>query len=385
MTAHKFSCYNYHTKYLILFDNIENKGICTKLNTDLLKDQIEAYSKNRTKNWIIIICFIVATFLLILVSLFIGQAKLSPLETLRAFFNQGPDKNIRMIWLVRMPRIIAAVVVGFGLAISGHIMQVNLQNPLASPTSLGVSSAAVFGANLAIVFGAGTVVGNAGNIVNINNPYVVTVVAFVFAVGTMLAILGISKIRNFSPTTVILLGVAATSLFTALTTLVQYLANDQALSAAVYWSFGDLSRASYLEIIIMSAVIFASFIVFFILRWKYNAMGSGDDIAKTLGVHVSALRISSLLLASLITAVCVSFVGTIGFVGIVCPQLLKRFMGSDSRFLLPASGLLGSILLLISDLIARVIVPGMNLPVAAVTAVIGTPFFVYILLRRKRA
>lgn len=355
------------------------------MKTDLLKDQIEAYSKNRLKNWIIIICFLVAVFLLVIISIFVGQARLSPLESLRAFFRIGPDRNIRMVWLIRMPRIVAALVVGFGLAISGHVMQVNLQNPLASPTSLGVSSAAVFGANIAIICGAGFYSGTVGSNLSFYNPYTVTVVAFIFAFGTVLAILGISKIRNFSPTTVILLGVAATSLFTALTTLVQYLANDQALSAAVYWSFGDLGRASYLEILIMACVIFASFIVFFILRWKYNAMGSGDDIAKTLGVHVNALRLVSLLLASLITAVCVSFVGTIGFIGIVCPQLLKRFMGSDSRFLLPASGLLGSILLLISDLIARTIVPGMNIPVAAVTAIIGTPFFVYILLRRKRA
>ena len=355
------------------------------MNTDLLKDQIEAYSKNKAKNWIIIICFLVVLFILAMVSVLLGQSNMSASDAIKAFFNSGAEKNIRIVWLIRMPRILAAIVVGFGLAISGHIMQVNLQNPLASPTSLGVSSAATFGANLAIIMGAGSFAGTAGNVLNMSNPYVITVVAFIFAFGSVLAILGISKIQNFSPTTVILLGVAATSLFTALTTLVQYLANDQALSVAVYWTFGDLGRASYLKLLIMSVVVFASFIVFFILRWRYNALGSGDEIAKTLGVHVNVLRIVSLLLASLITAVCVSFVGVIGFVGIICPQLLKRFMGSDSRFLLPASGLLGSILLLVSDDIARLIVPGMNLPVAAVTAIIGTPFFVYILLRRKKA
>ena len=184
--------------------------------------------------------------------------------------------------------------------------------------------------------------------------------------------------------TVILLGVAATGLFSALTTLVQYAASDQVLSAAVYWSFGDLSRASYQKIAIISACVFPSFIVFFLLRWKYNAIQSGDEVAKSLGVRISGIRVVSLLLSSLITAVCVSFVGVIGFVGIVCPQLLKRFVGTDTRFLLPASGLGGAVLLVLSDIIARIVVPGMNLPVGAVTAILGTPIFVYVLLRKEK-
>ena len=219
---------------------------------------------------------------------------------------------------------------------------------------------------------------------NINNPYVIAVSAFIFAFGVVLLIVGLSKFRHFSPTTVILLGVAATSLFAALTTLVQYLANDQVLSAMVYWSFGDLSRATYLKIYIMLGCVVPSFIVFYILRWKYNAIGGGDELAKSLGIRISVVRVVSMLLASLITAVCVSFVGIIGFVGIICPQFLKRFMGSDSRFLLPASGLMGACLLIVSDTIARVIVPGMDLPVGAITAIIGTPVFVYILLRREK-
>ena len=346
------------------------------------KDALKAYAEMKRKNLLLIAALFAAVVIAAFFATFAGQAGLSFSETAGAFFGMGDDANVRIVWYVRMPRIISAVVVGFGLAISGHIMQTVLQNPLASPASLGTSNAAVFGADLAIVCGAGSFAGTAGNL-NVSDPSAIAAVAFVFALATTMCIVALSRFKNFSPTTVILLGVAATSLFTALTTLVQYLATDETLAAAVYWSFGDLSRASYKRIIMIAACVLPSFAVFFAFRWKYNAMINGDEVAKSLGVGVSALRIVSLTLASLITAVCVSFVGVIGFVGIVCPQLMKIFVGSDSRYLLPASGLVGALLLILSDTLARCLVPGMSLPVGAVTAVIGTPVFVWILLRRR--
>ncbi|MBQ7653044.1 MAG: iron ABC transporter permease [Clostridia bacterium] len=340
------------------------------------------YNSLLKRNLIVIFSLLVALLILIPVSLFVGQAKLSFLDSLKGIFGAGSNANVRIIRYIRLPRILAAVVVGFGLAISGCTLQSVLQNPLASPSSLGVSQSAVFGANLAIVFGAGAF--SQGNTLNVNNPYVVAVIAFVFSFATVLAVVGISKFKNFAPVTVILLGVAATSLFTALTTLTQYLASDQVLSAAVYWSFGDLSRASYQKIAIMAACIVPSFVVFFLFRWKFNAINSGDEIASSLGVSLNITRMLALILSSLITAVCVSFVGVIGFVGIICPQLLKRFIGADMRFLLPASGLCGALLLVVSDMLARIVVSGMNLPVGAVTAIIGAPVFVYILLRKEK-
>ena len=344
---------------------------------------LNAYLAIRKRNIVIIISLFAAVVVAAFFSAFIGQAGLGFGETFRAFFGYGNPVDVRIVWYIRMPRIVAAIVVGFGLATSGHVMQTTLQNPLASPSSLGVSHAAVFGADLAIVFGAGRFVGTEGAL-NVQNPFVVAILAFAFAFATTIAIVAISKLKNFSPVTVILLGVAASSLFSALTTLVQSMASDQALAAAVYWSFGDLSRASYLRIAIITACVIPSFLVFFAFRWKYNAISGGDELAASLGVRIGAVRVISLLLASLITAVSVSFVGIIGFVGIVCPQLLKVFMGSDSRYLLPASGLAGALLLIVADTLARTLVGGMDLPVGAVTAIVGTPVFVWILLRRGR-
>lgn len=343
-----------------------------------------AYKKRRVRNLCVLLSLAALVFLLVLVSLMVGQSKMTALDSLRAFFRQGAAKNIRIVYYVRMPRILGAVVVGFGLAISGHILQTTLRNPLASPSTLGVSNAAAFGANLAIILGAGYFSSLGGSVLNVNDPYVVAIAAFLFSFGTVLFILFIARFKKFSPVTVVLLGVAFGSLFTALTTVVQYLVDEQTLAAAVYWSFGDVGRINYLEIAVISACVFVGFAVFFALRWKYNALSSGEEGAKSLGVRLTALRLVSLLLASLITAVCVSFVGVIGFVGIVCPQLLKRVVGSDTRYLLPASGLAGAALLVLSDTVARVIVPGMNLPVGAVTAVLGAPVFIYILLRRDK-
>lgn len=341
------------------------------------------YRKVKRRNLLLLLGLGLAVLLFTFLSLVVGQSGMSLGDAVKGLFGMGEPVNVRIVRFVRFPRILAAIVVGFGLAISGHVMQATLRNPLASPSSLGVSNAAVFGANLAIVLGAGSFAGTAGNVLNVNDPYVVALVAFVFAFGTVMFVVLLSGFRRFSPVTVILLGVAVTGLFTALTTLVQYLASDQVLAAAVYWSFGDLSRASYLKIALIAGCVLPSFVAFFCLRWKYNAIAGGDDVAKSLGVRLSGVRVLSLLLASLITAVCVSFVGVIGFVGVVCPQLMKRFVGNDSRYLLPTSGLAGSVLLLLSDALSRVISSGMDLPVGAVTAIVGTPFFLYILLRRE--
>ena len=372
------------TKEFILYENLWKGLFYPRMKPTLSPDQ-QSYRKKNVKNLCVILGLAVLTFLLLLISLNVGQSKMSFAESVRAFFGVGDDVYVSIIRYVRLPRILAAIVVGFGLAIAGHILQTTLKNPLASPSTLGVSNAAAFGANLAIVLGAGTIAGaSSSTVLNVNNPYVVAVAAFLFSFGTVLFILFIAQFRKFSPVTVVLLGVAFGAIFTALTTFLQYISDEQTLAAAVYWSFGDLARANYVKIAVMAACVFPSFIVFFALRWKYNALSSGEEGAKSLGVRLSALRLTSLLLSSLVTAVCVSFVGVIGFVGIVCPQLLKRVVGADTRFLLPASGLAGSALLLLSDTIARVVVPGMNLPVGAVTAILGAPIFIYVLLRRDK-
>ena len=281
--------------------------------------------------------------------------------------------------------MLAAIIAGAGLSVSGLIMQTTLGNAMASPSTLGVSNAAVFGANLSIIAFSGGFLATGHNVSNYTigaNPYATSLMAFLFALLSILLILGLCKIRSFSPNVVVLAGIAMGSVWTAGTTILQFYATDVGLSAAVIWNFGDLGRATYRTDFIMLAVVTAGAIFFILMSWRYNALLSGDAIAKTMGVHVERLRFASLLLASMITAVCVSYLGIIGFVGIICPHVVKKLLGQDHRFSIPASVLSGSLLLLLADTLSRSMGNGSALPVGAITTLLGAPFFVAIIFSK---
>lgn len=295
---------------------------------------------------------------------------------------QGTDISSVVIWRIRMPRVLAAVIAGAGLSVAGCIMQNNLRNPLASPSTLGISNAAAFGANVAIViFGAGSVRSSSADAVMIENPYIVTTTAFVAALVATFIILLLANMRGFSPESIVLAGVALGSLFSAGTILIQYFAEDVQVAAAVFWTFGDLGRASWNEVWIMAVVVGCAFIYFMFRRWDYNTLAGGEDSAASLGVNVEKIRLGGMLVASIITAVVVSFLGIIGFVGLIAPQISRRIIGGDHRFLIPISTLVGAALLLIADTVARTIIAPVILPVGAITSFLGAPLFFYLLLK----
>ena len=346
----------------------------------------DALHKNRTKNRRIVIVLAVLALLLAFACLFAGPSRMSVSESLDALLKRGSSAQVRILWNIRIPRVLAAVVAGAGLSVSGLVMQTNLNNPMASPSTLGVSNAAVFGANLSIIAFAGGFLDTGRNVANYAtgaNPYATSLLAFAFAAVSILLILGLCRLRSFAPGVVVLAGVAIGSMWTALTTILQFYATDVGLSAAVIWTFGDLGRATYRTDAIMAAVVLAGLVYFALASWRLNALLSGDAAAKSMGVSVERLRFFSMLAASLITAVCVSFLGMIGFVGIICPHVVKRLLGQDHRVTLPASALAGSILLLLADTLARSIGQGSALPVGAITSLLGAPFFLAILFSRK--
>ena len=207
--------------------------------------------------------------------------------------------------------------------------------------------------------------------------------AFIFSTLSVLLILGLCTVRAFSPNVVVLSGMAIGSVWTAATTILQFYATDVGLSAAVVWSFGDLGRATYRTDAIMAVTVLSGVIFFMIMAWKYNALLSGEATAKTMGINVEGLRFASLLLASVITSVCVSFLGIIGFVGIICPHVTKKLLGQDHRISIPASALSGSLLLLFADTLSRSMGGGSALPVGAITSLLGAPFFLAIIFSRK--
>ena len=334
----------------------------------------------------VILLLAAVLLLLTVLCMMAGSSHMTPAECVNALLGKGSAAQVRIIRNIRIPRVIAAIIAGAGLSASGLIMQTCLNNPMASPSTLGVSNAAVFGANLSIIAFAGGFLETGNNLSSYMvgaNPYATSGMAFIFSAVSVLLILGLCRIRSFSPGVVVLAGIAIGSIWTAATTILQFYATDVGLSAAVIWSFGDLGRATYKTDIIMAAVVITGIVAFAIFSWRFNALLSGDAAAKSMGVNVDVLRFVSMLAASVITAVCVSYLGIIGFVGIICPHTAKRILGQDHRISLPVSVLLGSILLLLADTLSRSIGNGSALPVGAITSLLGAPFFLALIFARK--
>ena len=349
-------------------------------------NSIAQIKRIRRRNALVIALMVLAVLVIGLGCLFVGSSNMTVRQALDALLGGGTGAQSRIIWKIRMPRVLAAIIAGAGLSVAGLVMQTTLNNSMAAPSTLGVSNAAVFGANLSIIAFAGGFLSTGNNLSGFDvgaNPYATSVMAFLFSAVSILLILGLCKVRAFSPNVVVLAGIAIGSVWTAATTILQFYATDVGLSAAVIWSFGDLGRATYRTDAIMLAVVLVGLVFFCLMAWKYNALLSGEATAKTMGVNVEGLRFASLLLGSVITAACVSFLGVIGFVGVICPHVTKKLMGQDHRVTIPVSCLSGSLLLLLADTLSRSLGSGSALPVGAITSLLGAPFFIAIIFSGK--
>ncbi|AEC52598.1 iron (III) ABC transporter, permease protein [Pyrococcus sp. NA2] len=298
-----------------------------------------------------------------------------------SLLGKGSSTDVMTIWNIRLPRIVASIIVGASLALSGAVMQGILRNPLATPFTMGVSHGAMFGASLAIMLGAGYSE-SSGRII-VDNPYSIVLFAFMGAMFSVTVIVSMAKLKGLSPQAMILAGVAMSSLFVALTTLIQYFASELQLAAMVYWSFGDLGRPYWTENLIMLVSLFLVFTFFLLKRWDLNASSLGDELALSVGVEVERFRLVSAILSAYLTAVTVAFVGVIGFVGLIAPHMVRLMFGGDYRFLIPLSSLLGGLILLIADTFARVAFSPMILPVGVVTSFLGAPMFLYLLIKME--
>ena len=348
------------------------------------KIDLTSYNQYIRRKWFILLCMAVLLFLSAVASLSAGSANLSIGDILRTLFGGGNRQENAIIWNVRMPRVATATVVGMALALSGCVMQNVLRNPLASASTLGVSQGASFGAAVAIVyFGAGIQVnaGGTASALTVTNPAMVTLCAFWGGIATTAVILGLARFRGTSPATMVLAGVAISSMFTGGTALIQYFADDVMVSTVVYWTFGSLGRAGWSEIAIIAALTVISFGFFYGNRWNYNAMESGTHTAKSLGVPVGRLILLSMILCALISSVAVAFVGCISFIGLIASHIMRRFVGNDYRFLIPCSALCGSILLLLSDIVSRILIAPTVLPIGALTSFLGAPLFLYLIVK----
>lgn len=292
----------------------------------------------------------------------------------RGLFNNPETTKEIVVWNLRLPRILMGVLAGIGLAIAGAMMQGILRNPLASPYTLGVSSGAGFGAALAILLGKGIAGGE----------YLIIGNAFIFSLIPTFIIVGLAHFRRATPETMILAGIAMMYIFSAATTLLMYFSEAEAVKAAFFWAVGDLGRASYDNLLLVSVVLAGCFFPLMWKSWDVNVMGAGDETAKSLGVNVERSRIFIMTVSSFLTAAIICFTGTIGFICLVAPHMCRMVIGGDNRFLVPASGLFGGALLLGCDTIARTIIAPVILPVGVITSCLGGHLFLYLIMRRRR-
>jgi len=344
-----------------------------------------AYTKYIGRKILFLFGLALLTGFLLVAAVSLGAVRIPAREVLLAFFGLGEDVRYAIIiHNIRLPHALAAMLAGAGLAVAGAAMQSILRNPLGSPFTLGISQAGAFGAAFSVMLlGTGTMQSTQVGAVSVINPYLTTLCAFTACMATSLIIIAIARLRGASPEVMVLSGVALGSLFSAGTMFLQYFADDVQLAAMVFWTFGDVGRAGWMEVRFMAVIVAGALIFFIINRWNYNAIDAGDETAKGLGVRVELVRLTGMVVASLVTAVIVSFLGIIGFVGLVCPHIVRRVIGDDNCFLLPASAFTGACLLLAADITARMMLAPRVLPVAILTAFLGAPTFLYLLIRRR--
>jgi iron complex transport system permease protein len=332
--------------------------------------------KNLTRHYRIFLPVIVVS--LVLVSLNMGpySASIFDVYDLVTSFITGEKINTTLstvLFQLRLPRICASLIVGFAMAICGTIMQTLLGNPLASPYTLGISTAAAFGTSLAVLM----------NISLTKGLYLIMGNSFVFSLIPVVLILFVSRIKSSSKETFILTGIAINFLFSSGTTTLQYFSEADKVYNLIFWLSGNMQRSTWEKNIIIFIITSIAYIVFILKSNDLNIMNTGDRSTQSLGVNAGLLRIGLLLLLTMIVGTLTSFFGIISFVGLVAPHLGRMMVGSDHRTLIPVSGGIGMILLLVADMISTNLFVPVVLPLSAVTSIIGVPFFLYLILKRK--
>jgi len=340
------------------------------------REGVEQIKKIRARWTIYLIGLSVVLIFCVLLSIYKGgSANISVSEIIDILLGNKAEDNrhYNMIWESRLPRTVMALFVGAGLAVSGVAMQGLFRNPMASPYILGLSSGAAFGASLSMVLGLSFLPG----------ALAIPSMAFIFCLITLLIVYNIARIGGRVPMeTLLLAGIAVGAFFSALVNLMTYIAGEK-MEGIVFWMMGDLSQNGWsdVQMVIPMVLIGASIIMYY--SRDLNAMMLGDNHAQNLGIEVGKVRLRILVACALATAAAVSFVGIIGFVGLVVPHVMRIIVGPDHRILVPASVLAGGSFLILADILARWVMHPQILPIGILTALIGAPYFIY-LLRRKR-
>ncbi len=339
-------------------------------------------AKYRKAKFIFFILAIIL-FCCLIISARLGRADIGAIQVLKIiagkvsgnpqFLQDIMDSQQAIVWDIRLPRILTSILVGSGLAVSGAVFQSLLMNPLADSYTMGVSTGAAFGAALAIYL----------NLIVQDFTLPITLCAFAGAFLTLGLVVSIAKVKGYINTAnLVIAGIIVSTILSAAISLIKSAAGEQ-VAAIVYWLMGSLAARSWEHVYLGLPFIVLGTLVCIYFSGDLNIMCLGEQEARTLGVDTQKVRRIFLICGSLITAICVSISGIIGFVGLIVPHMLRFLIGSDNRILLPLSAVFGGLLLLLADTAARVLL-NVEIPVGVVTTLLGGPFFIYIFVSRKK-
>ncbi len=336
-----------------------------------------SYRRRSRQRFAILTLIFIAIIASLLLDVTLGPSGVSLHSLIQTLLH--PDRatpGLRIIvWDIRLPYALMAILVGMSLGLAGAEMQTILNNPLASPFTLGVSSAAAFGAALAIVLGIG--------ISGIPQNWFIPANAFLFAILSALLLNGLTRWSRMPGSCIVLFGIAQVFTFNALVSIIQFIADEDTLQGLVFWTMGSLARASWEELGVLSVAMVLTLPWSLCGAWKLTALRLGEERAISFGIDIRNVHLGALLRISLLAALSVAFVGPIGFIGLVAPHISRLLLGEDHRYYLPGSLLSGGLILSLASVASKNIIPGVVLPVGIVTSLVGVPFFLCIVMRQK--
>ncbi|MDW6019995.1 iron ABC transporter permease [Vibrio plantisponsor] len=348
--------------------------------SDVVQQAVEAQRKSEKRRGMILTSFgalLAASFILDIMT---GPSMIDASSVIYALLEwvglpfQVDASTQVIVSNLRLPIALMAIFVGGSLGMGGAEMQTLLNNSMASPYTLGMAAAAGFGAALMLYTGS----------LGIDSNLAVPIGAFVFCMISACFLFALASVRHIGSGQLILAGIALLFLFQSLLSLVQFISSPELSQQILFWLFGSLSKATWTNLAITAAVVMASLFLLLQDSWKLTALKLGEERAKSLGVNIVKLRLKTLLIVAVMTATVTSFVGIIGFIGIVSPNIAKILVGEDQRFFLPLSFLIGAFLLSTASVLSKVIVPGALFPIGIVTAIIGVPFFFWLIIAKRR-
>ncbi|WP_407638257.1 FecCD family ABC transporter permease [Aureimonas frigidaquae] len=335
------------------------------------RDAIAEHRRREGRRWRALLVFGLITVCCLVLDIATGPSLLPPGEVVRSLTRLGTRAEMTdtIVWQLRLPMALMALSVGAALGAGGAQMQTILNNPMASPYTLGMAAAAGFGAALVLAVGG----------FGLDAMFAVPIGAFVFAMLSALFLFALASMRRMRGDTIILGGIALLFLFQSLLSLVQFLSSPELSQQILFWLFGSLTKATWPTFWLTTGV--TALCGFILMRdsWKLAALRMGESRASSLGVDVRRLRMKVLLLVAVMTATATSFVGVIGFVGLVAPHIARMNVGEDQRFLLPMSMMCGALILSAASVLSKSIVPGALFPVGIVTAIVGVPFLLWLI------